>query len=122
MSPRRAVATAIVLSMLFNFVLNRRFSFGESRKEGWVKQLVGFMTACSIGALITYLVALALMGKPFALRPQFATLAGIAAATAFNFVASRYLVFRSSHIRPPAGRIGGDEAPAKAATRTRGED
>jgi putative flippase GtrA len=41
----------------------------------------------------------------FALRAQLAALVGIAAATAFNFVASRYLVFRSSHIRPPRGRV-----------------
>jgi dolichol-phosphate mannosyltransferase len=106
--PRLAVASAIVLSMCFNFVLNRRFSFGESRKESWFRQFLGFMAACSLGALINYAITLLFMGKTFSLRPQFAALAGIAAATAFNFVASRYLVFRSSHIRPPASRAGGD--------------
>jgi dolichol-phosphate mannosyltransferase len=100
-----AVASAIVLSMLFNFVLNRRFSFGESRKGSWIRQFVGFMGACSIGALINYGVTLVLIDKFFAMRPQVAALFGIAAATAFNFIASRYLVFRSSHIRPPATHI-----------------
>jgi len=112
-SPSPAVATAIILSMVFNFVLNRRFSFGESRKESWIKQFVGFMTACSVGALINYAVTILFMGKTFSLRPQLAALVGIAAATAFNFVASRYLVFRSSHIRPPAVRVGADETQAK---------
>ena len=107
MSERAAVALAIVLSMVFNFVLNRRFSFGESRKESWVRQFIGFMSACSVGALINYAVTLLLMGKTFRLRPQLAALVGIAAATAFNFVASRYLVFRSSHIRPPRRRLRG---------------
>jgi dolichol-phosphate mannosyltransferase len=112
-SPKPAVATAIVLSMVFNFVLNRRFSFGESRKDSWIRQFVGFMTACSVGALINYAITLLFMGESFELPPQFAALVGIAAATAFNFVASRYLVFRSSHIRPPEALVGSDEAQAK---------
>jgi dolichol-phosphate mannosyltransferase len=103
---KTAVALAIVLSMVFNFVLNRRFSFGESRRESWLRQFLGFMSACSVGALINYAVTLLLMGETFDLRPQLAALVGIAAATAFNFIASRYLVFRSSHIRPPRGRVG----------------
>jgi dolichol-phosphate mannosyltransferase len=107
MAASPAVAAAIVLSMVFNFVLNRRFSFGETRRESWIKQFVGFMAACSVGALINYAVTLLFMGETFSLRPQIAALIGIAAATAFNFIASRYLVFRSSHIRPPTSRIGG---------------
>ena len=120
-SAKPAVATAIVLSMCFNFVLNRRFSFGESRKDGWLRQFIGFMTACSVGALINYAVTLLFMGGSFALRPQLAALVGIAAATAFNFVASRYLVFRSSHIRPPVGDVDGDKVQqpgAKGPART----
>jgi dolichol-phosphate mannosyltransferase len=109
---RPAVALAIVLSMIFNFVLNRRFSFGEAREAGWLRQFIGFMSACSIGALINYAVTLLLMGKALQLRPQFAALVGIAAATAFNFIASRYLVFRSSHIRPPRQRLRGGKPPA----------
>ena len=110
---RPAVALAIVLSMCFNFVLNRRFSFGESRKQGWLRQFIGFMSACSVGAFINYAVTMLLIGKAFHLRPQVAALVGIAAATAFNFVASRYLVFRSSHIRPPAGHVVSDDPPQK---------
>jgi dolichol-phosphate mannosyltransferase len=102
-----AVALAIVLSMFFNFLLNRRFSFGEKRREGWLRQFVGFMSACSIGALINYAVTLVLIGRAFGWPPQLAALVGIAAATAFNFIASRYLVFRSSHIRPPASKLKG---------------
>jgi dolichol-phosphate mannosyltransferase len=105
-----SVGSAIVLSMLFNFVLNRRFSFDEARKGNWIRQFVGFMAACSVGALINYAVTLLLMGGRLALRPQLAALVGIAAATAFNFIASRYLVFRSSHIRPPATHLGDDDS------------
>jgi dolichol-phosphate mannosyltransferase len=113
LSPKPAVATAIVLSMCFNFVLNRRFSFGESRQGSWIRQFIGFMTACSVGALINYAVTLVFMGGNFVLRPQVAALVGIAAATMFNFVASRYLVFRSSHIRPPVVHVEGEETQGK---------
>ena len=99
-----AVALAILLSMVFNFVLNRRFSFGEAREPRWLKQFVGFMAACSVGAVINYVVTLLFVGM-FGLRAQLAALVGIAAATAFNFVASRYLVFRSSHFRPPHDHV-----------------
>ena len=115
-SPKTAVATAIVLSMVFNFVLNRLFSFGESRKGSWLRQFAGFMTACSVGALINYAVTIVFMGKSFSLRPQLAALLGIAAATAFNFMASRYLVFRSSHIRPPESHVGNDKMQEKDPT------
>jgi dolichol-phosphate mannosyltransferase len=115
LAARPAVALAIVLSMCFNFVLNRRFSFGESRKQSWLRQFIGFMSACSLGALINYAVTLVLMGKTFGFRPQLAALVGIAAATVFNFIASRYLVFRSSHIRPPETHVGENESPAKDA-------
>ena len=108
MPAQASVAAAIVLSMVFNFVLNRRFSFGESRKESWLKQFIGFMAACSVGALINYAVTLLFMGRTFSFRPQLAALFGIAAATAFNFIASRYLVFRSSHIRPPVSHLDDD--------------
>jgi len=120
-SAKPAVATAIVLSMCFNFVLNRRFSFGESRQASWIRQFIGFMTACSVGALINYAVTLLFMGGSFTLRPQLAALAGIAAATAFNFVASRYLVFRSSHIRPPAADVDGEKVQ-KPGTKGTGAD
>ncbi len=114
LSPRPAVASAILLSMSFNFVLNRRFSFGESRRDSWIRQYLGFMAACSIGALINYSVTLFLIGSRLALRPQFAALFGIAAATAFNFLASRYLVFRSSHIRRRGGSaVRGDQRTPK---------
>jgi dolichol-phosphate mannosyltransferase len=108
---RLAVALAIVLSMFFNFLLNRRFSFSVTRKEGWIRQFIGFMSACSIGALINYAVTLALMGESFQLYPQIAALIGIATATAFNFIASRYLVFRVSHIRPRRQWLRGGKPP-----------
>ena len=94
-----AVATAILVAMTFNFVLNRRFSFSLSRGGSWPRQFVSFVAASSFAALINYGTTLLALGQ-ITVRPQIAALLGIAAGTMFNFVASRYLVFRTSHIRP----------------------
>ena len=96
---RPAVAASIFVSMVSNFALNRRFSFSFARKGPWLRQFLGYIAASSVGALIQYAVTVLMLKQFSGLRPQMAALVGIAAATAFNFVASRYLVFRVSHIR-----------------------
>jgi dolichol-phosphate mannosyltransferase len=97
------VAAAILVAMAFNFVLNRRFSFSYARHESWWRQLLGFVAACSFGAVVNYATTLFLLTQLADLPPQVAAVAGIAVGTTFNFVASRYLVFRQSHIRPMTG-------------------
>jgi dolichol-phosphate mannosyltransferase len=93
-----AVGSAIVLSTCFNFVLNRRFSFSPARHQPWVRQFFGFMAAYSIGLLINYVVTLGLLARLDGLRPQTAAVAGIAAGTVFNFLTSRYFVFRMAYV------------------------
>jgi dolichol-phosphate mannosyltransferase len=96
-----AVASAILVSMLSNFLLNRRFSFSASRRAPWFRQLVGFFAASSVGAVINYFATLSVLSWFPSTPPQVAALAGIALGTSFNFLASRYLVFRATHVRPP---------------------
>lgn len=98
--PRASIALAIFLSMSFNFVLNRRFSFAGARQTSWRRQFVGFVSASSVGALINYAVATFALARVPGLRPQVASLLGIAAGLSFNFLASRYLVFRARRVRP----------------------
>jgi dolichol-phosphate mannosyltransferase len=96
---RPAIALAIFGAMCFNFVLNRRFAFSQSRDRPWPRQFVGFVAASSIGALINYATTLFVASRVSGLRLQVSALIGIAVGTLFNFTASRYLVFRTSHIR-----------------------
>jgi dolichol-phosphate mannosyltransferase len=98
---RPAVAAAIFGSMCFNFALNRRFSFVGARGGQWLRQFASFVAASSVGAVINYFATLFVLGR--GVRPQLAALVGIAVGTAFNFLASRYLVFRTSHVRPRQG-------------------
>jgi dolichol-phosphate mannosyltransferase len=93
-----AVALAIIVSMLWNFALNRRFSFSYARDQSIVWQFLGFVAACSLGATINYFTTLTLWR--LLKYKELAATCGVAAGTGFNFAASRFLVFRKKHVRP----------------------
>ena len=96
-SQNAAVALAIVVSLVWNFVLNRRFSFSYARDRSMARQFLGFLAACSVGALVNYFTTLALWET---LRyKQIAAVIGVAAGTSFNFTASRFIIFRDKHLR-----------------------
>ncbi|RPH48395.1 MAG: glycosyltransferase family 2 protein [Planctomycetota bacterium] len=90
-----SVALAIGVSMLSNFVLNRRFSFSYSRSGPLLKQLAGFVVACSLGALINYAVTMGALRVFPHWIPQLGALLGIVAGTGINFILCRIVVFRS---------------------------
>lgn len=87
-----AIALAIALSMAWNFALNRRFSFSYARGGSIVRQFMGFVAACSLGAVVNYAVT-ATLWDAVELK-QAAAIAGVIAGTGFNFLTSRFVVFR----------------------------
>lgn len=95
---RVSVVLAIALSMVWNFALNRRFSFSYARDQSIVKQFWNFVSACAVGAVINYFVTLAMVG--LVKQPQIAAMVGVIAATGFNFAASRLFVFKQRHVVP----------------------
>jgi dolichol-phosphate mannosyltransferase len=96
---RVAVAAAILVSMCSNFVLNRRFSFSFARRGPWFRQFLSFVAASSMGAAINYALTIWVHTHFPSWRPQVAAMIGILVGTGVNFAASRYLVFRASHVR-----------------------
>ncbi len=94
---RPAVAIAILVSMVWNFALNRRFSFSYARDRSILHQFLGFVAACSLGAVVNYVTTTALW--PMLPLKQVAAVAGVLAGTCFNFAASRFLVFRTKHVK-----------------------
>jgi dolichol-phosphate mannosyltransferase len=94
---KSAVALAISLSMVWNFVLNRRFSFSFARRESVVRQFVGFIGGCSIGAVVNYVVTNVVWH--WVAYAQVAAAVGVVAGMGFNFIVSRFLVFRTKHVR-----------------------
>jgi dolichol-phosphate mannosyltransferase len=96
------LAGGIAVSVCTNFLLNRRFTFSYARTEPVLRQFLGFVGACAVGMVVNYTVALwlnAQLGEGrFSL--QLAALGGIAAGMAFNFIGSRYVVFRKRFVKP----------------------
>jgi dolichol-phosphate mannosyltransferase len=91
-----SVLAAIAISMVWNFALNRRFSFAGAREGSLARQFFDFVAACSIGALVNY--AVTLFVARYVEIPQLAATIGVVAATSFNFTASRMYVFKRRHI------------------------
>lgn len=89
-----AVATAIAVSMVSNFLLNRRFTFSYALHESIVKQFLGFCGASSIGAIVNYFTTLFVLVSFPTLYPQIAALVGVLAGTGFNFTINRFLIFK----------------------------
>ena len=98
--PRASIAIAIFTAMCFNFTLNRGLAFPGARDRAWPRRFSTFVIASSIGAATNFAATLFTIGRAPEVRPQVAALVGIAAGTVFNFVASRYLAFRASRVRP----------------------
>ena len=94
-----SIALAIALSMTWNFALNRRFSFSYARDRPIVRQFVGFVAACSLGAVINFLVTVAVWDA-FNLKQIAATL-GVLAGTVLNFMVNRFVVFRATDVARP---------------------
>jgi dolichol-phosphate mannosyltransferase len=105
-----AIAAGIVVSVISNFLLNRRFSFSYARDRNWRSQLTGFVIASAIGAGVNFSVALYIqsrvLGPNVAHSLQWAALVGVGAGMAFNFIANRYLVFRKRFIRTAPSTSG----------------
>lgn len=85
-----AQSGGIVAAMVFNFTLNNLLTFRDRRLTGWrwVKGLVSFMLACSVGALANVGVAAYL----FAGRAQWilAALAGVLVGAVWNYAVTQF--------------------------------
>lgn len=99
--PKGAIAGGIAVSVVTNFLLNRRFTFSYARGGNILKQFMGFVGASVIGMVVNYGVSLYLLER--VLEPgrgavYLASLAGILAGMLFNFLGNRYVVFRKRYI------------------------
>ena len=97
-----ALAGGIVVSVVKNFLFNRRFTFSYARSGNVWKQFVGFCMASSVGAAIQFGVAMAVVWARPEIATQIAALVGIAAGMLVNFTVNRYFVFKIAH--PPRPR------------------
>lgn len=97
-----ALASGIGVSLTTNFLLNRRFTFSYARHEPMLRQFMGFVSACLLGLVVNYAMALGLRMTLFesgTFSLYLSALGGIAAGMGFNFLGARYLVFRKRFVR-----------------------
>ena len=96
------LAGGIAVSIVTNFLLNRRYTFSYARDGAILRQFVSFVGACAVGMMVNYVVALTLrarLGDDGTFSLQLAALGGIAAGMVFNFLGSRYVVFRKRFVK-----------------------
>jgi len=89
-----AIAGGIAVSLYTNFLLNRRFTFGYSRHQSFLPQFAGFVAASAVGAVVNYFTTLFLHRAVPTMPIQLAAIIGVAVGMVFNYVSSRYMVFR----------------------------
>lgn len=94
LTPAIGRLVSLFVSMNFTFVVNRAVTFAKFRGRSLPAQWALYMAANSLGALVNYLVFLALTAGPLAGQPVLAVAAGSVAGLAFNFTASRLTAFR----------------------------
>lgn len=96
------LAGGIAVSVVSNFLLNRRFTFSYARDGHMGKQFLGFLGASAVGAGVSFAVSVGLRTQVLqdvAFGLHLAALGGIASGMIFNYLGNRFLVFRKTHIR-----------------------
>jgi dolichol-phosphate mannosyltransferase len=94
MAAKIAVVLAIAISVVTNFLLNRRFTFSHSKDEPIAAQFLKYAVSVSVGTVVNIVVALFLVSSYPEMKVQLASFFGIVAATLFNFTAMKFLVFK----------------------------
>ncbi len=87
---------AILTAMTWNFFLNRAFTFAGARHDSILRQYLGFVSACAMGAVANWGVSVGLMKTVSLLKdtPLTAAAAGVVVGAVFNFLLCSCFVFR----------------------------
>lgn len=111
---------AFVVANVWNFVLNRYWTFGGMQKQRWWIQLPRFMAVGVFGLLITLVVSTALVNpeSPIALSPEifdgssglrtrayWGNFIGVIVAVPANFLFNKLWTFRGAHEKRPAKQV-----------------
>jgi dolichol-phosphate mannosyltransferase len=89
-----AVALGIAVSMVTNFLLNRRFTFSYAREGRVGAQFLNFVLASLAGAAVNYATTILAFRHWPGMPIQLASAIGIASGMVLNYLANQFLVFR----------------------------
>ena len=87
---------AFIIALTSNFLLNRKFTFVDANEGNFFKQYIAFSTTCIFGFCVNWGVSVSLFKTiPFFHKYYLlTTLIGIICGLVFNFIGSKFFVFR----------------------------
>lgn len=89
-----ALAGGILVSVVTNFLLHRRFTFSHSRHDPVTGQFFKYLLSVSAGVVINYSVAVLMINIYTNMPEQIASAIGILSAMTLNFITMKFLVFK----------------------------
>ena len=90
-----AIGLAVWLTMTWNFVWDRKYAFWSAREQTIFLQYIGFVLVCSIGVLVNFFITLSLSkSESIPLAGLIGVSIGSAVGIVFNFLMTRFFVFR----------------------------
>lgn len=96
-----ARALAIWIAMSWNFLLNRKFTFGNNCRHQVLKQYGLFCVSCWVGVVVSWGISVKLSHRTvfFGSHPLLAAVLGVVAGTSLNYLFSRHVTFRLNPAR-----------------------
>ena len=91
-----SLVIGFVIALTANFALNRKFTFANAQERHVFKQYLAFSATCILGFCVNWIVAVYLFKTiPFFHKYYLlTTLIGIVCGLLFNFIGSKFFVFR----------------------------
>jgi dolichol-phosphate mannosyltransferase len=99
-----AGTVSVFIALIWNFNLNRRFTFNDARREGGIfRQFLAYAAsnALAIAISLTFRFGLPAWSEFFRQHLHSAALIGIVVATGLSFSLARWIVFRRKESTPP---------------------
>ena len=91
-----SLVIAFVFALTANFLLNRKFTFANAHEGNFFKQYAAFLMTCIFGFCVNWVVSVSLFNTILFFQQYYllTTLIGIICGLIFNFVGSKFFVFR----------------------------
>lgn len=116
-----AGALAIAIALVWNFSLNRRLTFNDSREGSIARQFATYVLGNALAIALSYTLRMVLPVRVafFGRHRLAAALVGIVAATGISFSMSRWVVFSRRAGGGPSSALQTSEPPRAEATSVR---
>ena len=99
---------AFLLANLFNFQLNRWWTFKSHKLAGWFREYWPFLIVGLVALAVGQVIITALMHPGLRSRQYWANLISIICTIPVNFLVNKFWTFRAA--RQPSGKQGGQSA------------